>query len=162
HHESAFYNFFQIEHLEELNVEEAAELMGKIATWRPDPELATFLRTPLAHARLRAISALAGGHPRIWILFAGFLTRDSLHALVPVFLKMLDELTPYYQSLLNQLSGQQAQIVEYLCEKRGAVPVKEIATDNFLQENATAAQLGELAKMGYVQPERSGRESYYE
>jgi Uncharacterized membrane-associated protein/domain len=103
-----------------------------------------------------------GGHPRIWILFVGFMTRDTLDALVPLFLKMLDDLTPYYQARMDALPDQQALIVEYLVERRHAVTVKEIAAGCGLAENKTSAQLAELGRKGYVRSEREGRESYYE
>ena len=64
-HASPFYGFFNVEHLEELTVEEAALLLEKIADWRGDAELKAFLPTETAHQRLRVVQALAGGHPRI-------------------------------------------------------------------------------------------------
>lgn len=157
-----FYNFFNLHTLEEFSVETARALMKMIAEQRCDTALREFLDTPIATERLRAIEDLAGGHPRIWILFAGFLTRDILDALVPAFYKLMDDLTPYYQSRMELLPGQEALIVETLCEKPGAIPVKELAEACFLAQNAVSAHLNDLAKRGYVRSEKLGRESYYE
>jgi hypothetical protein len=139
-----------------LTVEEAALLLEKIADWRGDAELKTFLPTETARQRLRVVQDLAGGHPRIWILFAGFLTRDRMDALIPLFEKMLDELTPYYQSRMDLLSPQQALIVDFLIERRRAAPVKEIAEECFLDPRTTSVALGELARRATCARRASG------
>ncbi|WP_395142788.1 tetratricopeptide repeat protein, partial [Armatimonas sp.] len=157
-----FYNFFNLHTLKEFSVETARGLMRLIAQQRGDKEFADFLETPVATERLRAIEDLAGGHPRIWILFAGFLTKEILDDLVPAFYKLVDELTPYYQSKMENLPGQEALIIETLCEKPGAMPVKELADACFLAPNAVSAHLNDLTKRGFVRSEKLGRESYYE
>ncbi len=157
-----FYNFFNLHTLEEFSVETARGLMRLIAEERGDKEFADFLETPVATERLRAIEDLAGGHPRIWILFAGFLTKEILDNLVPAFHKLMDELTPYYQPKMEILPPQEALIIEALCEKPGAMTVKGIAEATFLASNAVSSHLNDLAKRGYVKKERMGRESYYE
>ena len=95
---SAFYGFFQNIYLEELTVEEATELLEKVAERRDDKPLANFLKTPTAKERVQAVHDLAGGHPRIYLLFAHLLTQETLDELVTPFMRLLDELTPYYQS----------------------------------------------------------------
>lgn len=157
-----FYNFFNLHTLEEFDVETARGLMRLIAQQRGDKEFADFLETPIATERLRAIEDLAGGHPRIWILFAGFLTKEILDDLVPAFYKLVDELTPYYHSKMKNLPSQEALIIETLCEKPGAMPVKELADACFLAQNAVSAHLNDLTKRGFVRSEKLGRESYYE
>lgn len=150
-HDAPFYGYFNITHLKELTREEARKLLLKIATVvEPDSELADYLQTDEADRRLRVIETLAGGHPRIWILFSSCMSRQLLDELVPLFVKMLDDLTPYYQERMRALPPQERRIVAYLCEQRGAVPVKEIAEDCRLKPNAAAALLGKLEEKGYV------------
>ena len=158
----AFYGFFQQTYLDELTADEATELLEKLAEWRNDDRLAAFLKTPVARERVQAVNDLAGGHPRVYLLFAHLLTQERLDELVTPFLELLDELTPYYQSRMQLLSPQQRKIIEFLCDSRGAVQVKAIAEDTLLEQRAVAAQLGELEKMSYVRKTPFGRESYYE
>ncbi len=155
-HESPFYNFFNVSHLRELTRKEAAEMLEKVAQLRRDQELADYLHTDSADNRLQVVEDLAGGHPRIWILFAGCLTRSLLDELVPLFMKMLDDLTPYYQDRMRYLPPQQRKIVVYLCKRQGAIPVKEIAEGCRLAPQGTAAQLHQLEEKGYV---RTAKES---
>jgi tetratricopeptide (TPR) repeat protein len=71
-------------------------------------------------------------------------------------------LTPYYQSRMKELSNQQRKIVELLVDRRHPVMVKDIAADCFIEPGTAASQLRDLRKMGYVEAEQNGRESFYE
>ncbi len=159
---SPFYGFFRLHHLEELKFEEAVTLVKNIASFLKDDPLASFVQTSTGRARIRAVHHLAGGNHRVYVIFSEFLTRESLDELINPFMHMLDDLTPYYQARMAWLSPQQRKIVEYLCEQRGAVPVKEIARRCFMTHQTAAGQLKYLRDSGYVRSEASGRESFYE
>jgi tetratricopeptide (TPR) repeat protein len=81
---------------------------------------------------------------------------------VDAVLRTLDDLTPYYQARMSRLSPQQRKIVEFLCDRRGAVPVKQIAERCFVSQQTASGQLSKLRELGYVQSHPVGRESYYE
>ena len=159
---SAFYGFFDIEPLTELEFEDVVALLGKIAIERADTELATFIATPEGRARIRAVHHLAEGNPRIYIIFAQFLTKQALDELVSAFMHTLDELTPYYQARMKELSAQQRKIVEYLLAYRGAAPVKQIAKSCFITQQVCSSQLKQLKEKRYVRSIEQGRESFYE
>jgi tetratricopeptide (TPR) repeat protein len=157
-----FYGFFSLTHLKPLVLEEAIELLANIAKWRGDQDLADLLITPLGKSRIRAIHHLAGGNHRIYIIFSQFLTNDSLDSLVKPFMQTLDDLTPFYQSRMQFISPQQRKIIEYLCEQRGKIAVKQIAQHCFISQQTASSQLKQLREMGYVYSESEGRESFYE
>jgi DNA-binding MarR family transcriptional regulator len=169
-HDEPFYGFFEITHLEELTLEDAAELLARVGDLRGTPAMRAVVTSPRGLQRLRVIQALAGGHPRIWMLFADCLDIEELDELVPQFLKALDDLTPYYQDRMRDLEGQQETIVAVLCEQRGALTVKELARLCEINEKTGASQLFKLEEKGYVRRVRldpslgtaDGRESYYE
>jgi tetratricopeptide (TPR) repeat protein/DNA-binding transcriptional ArsR family regulator len=157
-----FFGFFNPIPLSPLNWEEATVMLQKIAELDGQADLAHFLRTPAGKARVRAVHHLAGGNPRVYTLFAQFITRESLDELVQAFMKMLDDLTPYYQSRMKELSNQQRKIVEFLVDRREAVMVKEIATQCFIEQRVVSGQLLQLRNKGYVVARANGRESFYE
>ncbi|PZV23785.1 MAG: hypothetical protein DCF12_18400 [Snowella sp.] len=157
-----FYGFFSPTHLKPLVLEEAIALLANIAKWRGDQKLADLLITPMGKSRIRAIHHLAGGNHRIYIIFSQFLTTESLDSLVEPFMKTLDDLTPFYQSRMQFISPQQRKIIEYLCEQRGAIAVKEIAQHCFISPQTASSQLKQLREMGYVYADAQGRESFYE
>ncbi|MEJ1128126.1 hypothetical protein V9L20_11115 [Variovorax sp. CCNWLW225] len=159
---SPFYGFFDIQALHEFSLEDVVELLTKIAMERGDSALAEFIETPEGHARIRAVHHLAEGNPRIYVIFAQFLSREALDELVQAVMHTLDELTPYYQARMKELSGQQRKIVEYLVNYRGAAPVKQIAKACFITHQTCSGQLKQLRDKRYVRSIEQGRESYYE
>ena len=99
----------------------------------------------------------------MYIVFSAFLmTPESLDKLVEPFMEMLDSLTPYYQDRMKYISPQQRKIVDFLCDRGGAAPVKEIAKYCFIDQRTVSSQLKDLSEKGYVKKEEIGRESWYE
>lgn len=160
--QSPFFGFFRIHHLEELGFEEAAQLLHKIASRRDQGDLAAYILTPTGRARIRAIHHLAQGNPRVYVILSEFLTRQSLDELVDPVLRMLDDLTPYYQSRLAWLSTQQRKLVEFLANYRIPCSVKELARRCFISPQTASGQLRKLVEWGYLRSESEGRESFYE
>lgn len=157
-----FFGFFQTEHLKILNVNEANELLQKIAQLQGKNSVVEFLATSRGHSRVRALHHLSGGNHRIYIVLSQFITRDSIDALIGPFMKMVDELTPYYQERIRWLPPLQRKIVEYLCSCEGTAPVKEIAKRLFATPQTISSQLQDLREKGYVEANQRGRESLYE
>lgn len=159
---SPFFGFFQTEHLKPLNVEEATRLLQNIAHLQGKGSVVEFLATSSGRSRVRAIHHLSGGNHRIYIVLSQFITRDSVDALLDPFMKMVDELTPYYQERIRWLPPMQRKIVELLCVCEGTVPVKEIARRLFATQQTISSQLQDLREKGYVEASQRGRESLYE
>jgi tetratricopeptide (TPR) repeat protein len=157
-----FYGFFRPVHLKELTAEEAVQMLAKIASLRGQKDLVTFLQTPTGKARVKAVQHLAGGNPRIYVIFADFLSQESLDKLVQPFVSLVDALTPYYQSRMQFLSPQQRKVVDFLCDRKYPAPVKDIAQRCFISHQTTSSQLKDLKEKGYVRVDAIGRESFYE
>lgn len=159
---SPFYGFFEIHHVPEFSFENAVSMLTNIARHAGNDDLARSLQSVHGRARLRAVHHLAGGNPRIYIIFSQFLTCQSLDELVEPIMKTLDDLTPYYQARMSHLTPQQRKIAEFLCERRGAVPVGEIAASNFMTHSTASGQLKRLRDLGYVHSHEAGRDAFYE
>ncbi|QSA99653.1 tetratricopeptide repeat protein [Methylomonas sp. EFPC1] len=159
---STFFGFFQTEMLAMLSVEEAAELLGKIAALNRQDKAAAFLRSPTGRSRVRALHHLSGGNHRVYLVLSQFITGDNINALVEPFAKMVDEMTPYYQERIRWLPPQQRKIVEFLCSRERPTPVKDMARHLFASQQTISSQLKDLRAKGYVQSAQRGRESLYE
>lgn len=157
-----FYGFFNITHLERLSFNDAVELLINIAKYEEKQDLVEILQTEKGRVRVRALHHLAGGSPRIYVIFSQFIQADSLDEFTGPMLKMLDELTPYYQAKMLELSPQQRKLVTFLCRARGAVTVQEIARQNHITQQTASGQLKKLKVSGFVESQKSGKESYYE
>lgn len=159
---SPFFGFFQTEHLKPLSVDQATTLLQNIARIQDKPEVTEFLDTSRGRSRVRALHHLSGGNHRIYIVLSQFITRETMDALIGPFLKMVDELTPYYQERVRWLPPLQRKIVEMLCTCETTVPVKEIARRLFSTPQTISSQLQDLREKGYVESSQRGRESLYE
>lgn len=158
-----FFGFFDTRHLTPLDVADATLLLKKIAHLNGQPDLVAFLDTSTGHARVKAIHDLAGGNPRIYLIFSDFLTPESLDDLVRPFEEIADrQLTSYYQERLRWLSPQQQEIIQFLCHQRGGVPVKNIAEGLFTTHNSITGQLRQLGEYRYLKSTKVGREVLYE
>ncbi|ETX03139.1 MAG: hypothetical protein ETSY1_01080 [Candidatus Entotheonella factor] len=157
-----FYGFFETHHLKALSFDDAVLMVTQIAVQEGNHALAHLLRQPDGRARMRAVHHLAVGNPRVYAIFSQFLTVDSLEQLVEPLIQTLDDLTPYYHSRMSYISPQQRKVVEFLCDRRSAVTVGEIAEHCFLAQATASNQLKRLNELGYVRSEKVGREAYYE
>jgi tetratricopeptide (TPR) repeat protein len=158
-----FYGFFTIRNLEALSLEDAIELLRRKAELEGRHDLAAAIDTAIGRTRVRAIYHIAGGSHRAYIVLSEFLTSESLDELVGPFMNMVDDLTPYYQERMRNLTSPlQRKLVDYLCRQRKPATVKDVARATLVQPQSAAKQLGELAKAGLVQKTPRGRESFYE
>ncbi len=157
-----FFGFFQPIPLRPLSLQDAQQLLLKIATFKDQKDLVDFLNTPEGQNRVRAVYDLAGGNHRVYIVLSRFLTRDSLDQLVAPFQRMLDDLTPFYQERIHSVSPLQRQIVELLCSEHRTLNPKEIARRLLLTEQSIGKQVRNLVEIGYLTSQKKGRETYYE
>lgn len=157
-----FFGFFQPIPLRPLSLQDAQQLLLKIATFKDQKDLVDFLNTPEGQNRVRAVYDLAGGNHRVYIVLSRFLTRDSLDQLVAPFQRMLDDLTPFYQERIHGVSPLQRQIVELLCSEHRTLNPKEIARRLLLTEQSIGKQVRNLVEIGYLTSQKKGRETYYE
>ncbi|SMP69736.1 Cdc6-related protein, AAA superfamily ATPase [Neorhodopirellula lusitana] len=158
----AFFGFFDIQHLQPLNVEEAQELIWRISKEQAKPELVAYLNSAEGRYRIRALHYLAGGNHRMYVLLSEFLTKDTLDDLVVAFENLAHDMTPYFQERMRSLPDQQRQLTQCLCDAEGAMTVKEIAEETFIDDRSCSKQLGNLKAKGYVRSEKRGKESYYD
>jgi hypothetical protein len=157
-----FYGFFRIRYLKDFSVDDAVTLLQKIAGLEENRDLLKYLETTKGQSRVQAVHHLAGGNPRIYIILSECLTDESFNELTQPFIKLLDNLIPYYQWRIGWLSPQQSKIIDVLGHHRSAMPVKEIAQHCFATPQTTSSQLRELREKGYVISETHGRQSFYE
>jgi tetratricopeptide (TPR) repeat protein len=158
----AFFGFFDIQHLKPLSVDEAVELITRISLEHSNRELIRYLKSAEGQFRIRALHYLAGGNHRMYVLLSEFLTKESLDDLVAAFDSLANDMTPFFQERIRALPDQQRQLVQCLCDAQGALTVKEVASETFIDERVCSKQLGSLKEKGYVRSEKRGKESYYD
>lgn len=160
--DNPFYGFFTVRALEKINLETGIDLLAKKAIHEDKSDLADFLRTPLGRARARAVHHLAAGNHRAYVVLFDFLDKESFKELIGPFMRMVDDLTPYYQDRMRQLPPAQRKIIEFLCLEGTPATVKEISASCLMSQQTAAKQVGELVTAGFVSRNRSGRNTFCE
>ena len=155
-------DFFEMQQLQELSLNDAITLIAKIAQYQGNKELSTCIASPRGRARVRALRYLAGGNHRAYVIFAPLLTQESLEKLIKPLMQTIDDLTPYYNSRIAALSLEQRKIIEYVCEGRHPVQIAEVARACFTTPSIAAGHLLSLCKMGHLQSFQIGDARYYE
>ncbi|MGD9679896.1 MAG: tetratricopeptide repeat protein [Candidatus Obscuribacterales bacterium] len=163
-HESPFFGFFNVIRLQPFSAAASTEFLSRLAVQTDSSKLREFLRTEDGRARIQAVHHLTGGNPRVFMIFADFLSDETQppERIMEPLLKTIDELTPYYEAKMRELSPQQQKLVEIICQSEKTLTVKDIAQRAFISQQAASAQLRELKERGYVVSQSLGRESYYE
>ncbi|AKJ40590.1 tetratricopeptide repeat protein [Methanosarcina barkeri] len=158
--EEPFYNFFRIQYLRELTVNEIKILLKKIAKNEDNSE---FLKDFNKYeSRIEGIAHLTGGSPRLVIFFYELIARDNFEDLEKAFFKILDEHTPYYQEIFQLLTGQKRLIFDTVISSESPLTPKQIAEKSRIDASTVITQLRRLEKDGYVLSRPMGRETYYE
>ena len=157
-----FFGFFQPIQLRPMSLQEAQNLLARIAMVKGQQDLVAYLATPGGLGRVHAIYDVAGGIHRIYIMLSRFISLTSLEQLVVPFQQMMDDLTPFYQGRLYAISPLQRQIVELLCSENQTLNPKEIARRLLLTEQSIGKQVRNLVELGYVTAEKKGRETFYD
>lgn len=160
--EKPFFGFFRDYPLAPFTFQECVKVMVRIANYKGDDALAELLASPRGRSRIRAIHHIAGGHPRIYVIFYQFITCESLEDLVAPFMKMVDDLVPYYQNRMQTLSAQQRMLVDIIRRNESPIAVRDIAAAAFITSQSASSDLSRLRELGYVTHTKVGREGLYE
>ncbi|MBI4332485.1 MAG: tetratricopeptide repeat protein [Chloroflexi bacterium] len=154
-YEDTFYNFFENLWLESLSEEQGTNLFIK---WR-EQEGGRLDANGLKELRprIKALIHLTGGNPRLILGVYSILMENPVLEVEDAFVALLDDLTPYYQSRVKELSPQQAKILDAMALADRPSSPTEIAADTQLEITKITSQLKRMGTAGYVEPLREGR-----
>lgn len=167
--ENPFHGFFSVIQLQPMRVEQAQQMLIKIASLRGDSDLADYLRDERNKGRLEIVSRLAGTQPRIWSIFADVMTPGGLGEIADLLYNSFDDLTSHYRDRLMSLTPQQRLVVSELALADHPLHVQELAMRALIDQRSAARAVGELRNGGWVEPAITpwahlldGRRTYYE
>ena len=111
-----FYDFFDIQILENLTFKETVEVIRRNLEWENRSEiLATFEDM---HSRLHGLYRMTGGNPRLTMMLYELIAHDSVSRVQDQFHLLLDRISPFYQDRLNDLPPSQRALLECLASMR--------------------------------------------
>lgn len=160
-YDEAFFNYFGEVRLDRLTAEEVFELLTLRARFDGNER---FLKTfPSQQAKVRAITQLSGGNPRLILMLYELLSQRRVTTIIQYLRRLVDELTPLLKDEMENLAPQQRKIMHALMEKGGTAQPTDLASLTRLPLSTITAQLRRLkeAQIVEVLGGGKGRAAFY-
>lgn len=139
-----FYEFFKIEKLSGLNQKATCDLLLKLSEIYGKDGVKEIIATQLG--RIEALRRLTGGSIRSMVLLFDVFSEDIKGNAFKDLERILDQLTPLYKHIMDDLPTKQKEIVDIIALSWDAVTVKEICERMREESKVISAQLSQLAK----------------
>ncbi len=155
-HDRAFFEFFRIERLAPLTLEEVKSLLLKLSDVVDEKDGGSARRRVedwlnADPARLRTLVQLTGGNPRTAVLLF-HLVLDGLEGGAREYLEqLLDQCTPTYKGRVDDLPPQAQQVLDALALKWDPATAGEIAEDTGLETGTVSTHLTRLLRQGLLE-----------
>ncbi len=154
-YDEAFFSFFSPVPVENLNDSEIQDLL---LTRAKLDENHNFLRDYEKHReKVRAITYLTGGNPRLVVMLYEILSRQQFQHVVQALRETVDNLTPLLKDVLEDLPRQQSKILDALMRLGSTASPSQIAERARLPLNAVTTQLGRLKETRLVEVQGEGK-----
>ncbi len=144
-----FYDFFDIQILENLSFEETVEVIRRNLEWeKRDDILATFEDM---RSCLQALYKMTGGNPRLTMMLYELIAHESVTKVQDQFHLLLDRISPFYQDRLNDLPPGQRALLECLASMRDQEKTPAaIAARMRMSQQETSSLLKRLSDAHYL------------
>ncbi len=152
----AFFNYFCPVDLPTLSQEQACEILTQRAHWEGNEH---FEKQRQKHQpKIRAISLLTGGNPRLLMMLYEILCEQDMTSAVSALRTLIDELTPLLKDILeHQLTKQQVKIIDALMKLDGKATPSQLAKQTRMKLNTITTQLKRLLDSHMVECQGGGK-----
>ena len=144
-----FYDFFDIQILENLSFKETVEVIRRNLEWENRSDILSTFED--MHSRLHGLYRMTGGNPRLTMMLYELIAHDSVTRVQDQFHLLLDRISPFYQDRLNDLPPSQRALLECLASMRdqGKTPAA-IAAQMRMSQQETSSLLKRLSDAHYL------------
>jgi tetratricopeptide (TPR) repeat protein len=154
-YDQSFFNFFSPIEIPNLSDAEICELLRRCAELEGNK--AFLAQFAAMRAKVRAITFLTGGNPRLVLMLYDVLRHREMAPVVQSLRETVTSLTPLLKHVLDDMPRQQSKTLDALVRLRGAAPPSEIARMARLPLNVVTTQLGRLKEGRFVAVEGEGK-----
>ena len=152
-----FYDFFDIQILENLSFDETVEVIRRNLEWEERTDVLEALNE--IRPRLQALYRLTGGNPRLTMMLYELIAHESVIGIQNQFHLLLDRISPFYQSRLNELPPGQRALLECLASMRDQEKTPAaIAAQMRMSQQETSSLLKRLTDAHYLRATRHPRD----
>ncbi len=154
-YDEAFFNFFAPIPVENLSDEEIQDLLYR---WATLDENQNFLKEyEQLKEKVRAITYLTGGNPRLVMMLYEILSQRQFLSVVQTLRETIDDLTPLLKDVLEDLPRQQSKVLDALMRLGGTASPSKIAEHARLPLNVVTTQVGRLKGARRIEVQGEGR-----
>ena len=144
-----FYDFFDMQILENLSFDETVEVIRLNLEWDKRKDLLDTLED--MRPRLRALYRMTGGNPRLTMMLYELIAHESVTSVQDQFHLLLDRISPFYQGRLNDLPPGQRALLECLASMRDQEKTPAaIAARMRMSQQETSSLLKRLTDAHYL------------
>lgn len=159
-HSHPFYHFFHIRRLNELSFEDVKALVANLLSGFDKEEQARIMLEN--EARLKVLHSFTGGNPRMAVFLSDILKTDVNEEMIDIMDRILDELTPYFEAIINDTPEYLQDIINTLAAYEPAQSPKEIAEHLEMEQGTVRNYLKQAKDGGYVRVAFSkGKSNFY-
>ena len=152
-----FYDFFDIQMLESLSLEETVEVIRRNLEWEKRTDM--FASMEDMRPRLEALYRMTGGNPRLTMMLYELIAHESVTGVQEQFHVLLDRVSPLYQGRLNDLPPGQRALLECLASMRDEEKTPAaIAARMRMSQQETSSLLKRLSDAHYLRSDRHPRD----
>ena len=152
-----FYDFFDIQILENLSFEETVEVIRLNLDWEGRTHVLETLDD--MRPRLQALYGMTGGNPRLTMMLYKLIAHESVTSVQDQFHLLLDRISPFYQGRLNDLPPGQRALLECLASMRDQEKTPAaIAARMRMSQQETSSLLKRLSDAHYLRAHRHPRD----
>ena len=152
-----FYDFFDIQILENLSFEETVEVIRLNLEWEERKDVLDTLEG--MRPRLQALYRMTGGNPRLTMMLYELIAHESITSVQDQFHLLLDRISPFYQGRLNDLPPGQRALLECLASMRDQEKTPAaIAARMRMSQQETSSLLKRLTDAHYLRADRHPRD----
>ena len=148
-----FYDFFDIQILENLSFDETVEVIRLNLVWEGRTDVLETLDD--MRPRLQALYRMTGGNPRLTMMLYELIAHESVTSVQDQFHLLLDRISPFYQARLNDLPPGQRALLECLASMRDQEKTPAaIAARMRMSQQQTSSLLKRLSDAHYLRANR--------
>lgn len=154
-YDAAFYDFFKIDELRGLTLDEMRETILTLAKMRGAEDVVR--KVEQDPVRLHVLHTLTGGNPRTVVLLYGVLLKGVDGNVRTDLEGLLDEVTPLYKARFEELPPLSQQVLDKLALHWDPMTARKLADALEMDINLTSSQLARLIEIGVVEKVKAGR-----
>ncbi|OQY00459.1 MAG: hypothetical protein B6I26_07755 [Desulfobacteraceae bacterium 4572_130] len=150
--EEPFFEFFNVSLIKDLTQNEQFQMLEKISELNKNKVVKKHLYN--VRSRISAIYHFTGGNPRLAVMLYDLVSNKNISGIKLEIEFLLDQITPFYQDRMNDISHQEGEILETMALMSEGCTPSELSKKLRMESKKVRSILSRLDNSGYVRREK--------